>query len=140
MYIALRTLAGILIGIIVTIVLVVAVEFLSSVVHPFPEDFGGSEEEVCQHVERCPHWVLAMAVAAWTIAAFAGAWTAQRLGNLCSFAVVSLLVLAALVMNLSMLPYPIWFKIATLLAIPIAMAAGGRLATRNKTEGAGGSK
>jgi hypothetical protein len=121
------------------IVLVVAVELFSAVVHPFPEDFGGTTEEMCRHVERYPHWVLALVVAAWAVAAFAGTWTAKSLGNLCSFAIVGLLLLAALVFNLSQLPYPIWFKIVNLLVIPAAILAGGRLATRKQTVGIGES-
>jgi hypothetical protein len=124
----------------VAFVLVVAVELFSAVVHPVPEDFGGTTEEMCRHVERYPHWVLALVVAAWAVTAFVGTWTARRLGNLCSFAIVSLLLLAALVFNISKLPYPMWFKIGNLLAIPAAIVAGGRLATRNKTVGIGESK
>src|SRR5262245_13950695 len=138
MYIALRTLAGTLVGMLVAFVLIVAVELFSNVVHPYPEGFGGTTEEVCQHVERYPHWVLAVAVAAWAVTAFAGAWTAKRLGNLYSFAIVGLLLLALLVFNISHLPYPMWFMIANLIAIPAAIVAGGRLSTRNKTAGVGG--
>ena len=72
MYIALRTLAGILVGLFVAFVMVVAVELASAVVHPLPEDFGGTEEEMCRHVERYPHWVLALVVAAWSVTAFVG--------------------------------------------------------------------
>jgi hypothetical protein len=114
----------------VAFVLVVAVELISAVVHPLPEDFGGTTEEMCQHVERYPHWVLALVVAAWAVTAFVGTWTAKRLGNLWSFAIVGLLLLAALVSNISMLPYPMWFKIVNLFVIPAAIVAGGRFATK----------
>jgi len=46
------------------------------------------------------------------------------------------LLLAELVSNLSMLPYPIWFKIANLVAIPTAAIAAGGLSRRHKTAGA----
>jgi hypothetical protein len=124
---------------IVAFILVVAVEFVSAVVHPLPEDFGGTMEEMCRHVERYPHWVLALAVAAWAGTAFASTWTAKKMGNVYSFAIVGLLLLAALVFNISTLPYPMWFKIANLLAIPAAIVAGGRLSTRNRTAAIGES-
>jgi len=104
--------------------LVVAVEMFSAVVHPFPEDFGGTTEEVCRHVERYPPWVLAVVVPMWAAAAFAGVWIAGKLGNLFSSTIVGLLLLAALVFNLSMLPYPLWFKISNLLAVPAAVLIG----------------
>ncbi|HEX6986631.1 MAG TPA: hypothetical protein VF170_14715 [Planctomycetaceae bacterium] len=115
--------------------LVVAVELFSAVVHPFPEDFGGTPEEVCRHVERYPHWVLAVVVPMWAVAALVGTWTAQSIGNPYSSAAVGLLVLAALVCNISMLPYPTWFKVANLLVIPAAALAGIRLSMRRKTAG-----
>lgn len=134
---ALRTLAAVLTALLVAIILIVAVEFLSNVVHPLPENFGGTPEEMCQHVERIPHWVLAVAVAAWAAIAFVGTWIATRMGNLFAFAIVSVLLLAALVFNISMLPYPVWFKVANLLAIPAAIVAGGRCSIRRKAPGTG---
>jgi cytochrome bd-type quinol oxidase subunit 2 len=137
---ALRTLAAILAGMFVAFILVVAVEFFGAVVHPLPEHFQGTMEEMCRHVERFPTWVLAVVVPAWGVAAFAGAWTARRNGNLWSFAIVGLLLLAALVLNISKLPYPMWFKIVNLLVIPGAIVLGGRLAIRRKTAGMGEAK
>jgi hypothetical protein len=76
-----RTLAAVLAGLLVLFILVGAVELFSAVVHPLPEDFGGTTEEMCQHVERYPLWVLAVVVPAWAVAAFVSTWTARRLGT-----------------------------------------------------------
>src|SRR5579862_4514442 len=108
---AMRNVVGIAIALVVAFVLVVAVEMFSAVVHPFPEGFGGTMEEMCKHVERYPHWVLAAVVPMWAAAALAGAWTAGKIGSTYSAAAVGLLLFAAAVLNISMLPYPIWFKI-----------------------------
>ena len=137
MKVVLRFFAAVLAGLLVLFLLVAAVEFFSAVVHPFPEGFRGTTEEICQHVERYPPWVLAAVVAMWGVAALASVWMAQKIGNLYSSATVGLLLLAALVLNLSMAPYPMWFKIANLLVIPVAVLAGGRLATRRKAASAG---
>lgn len=118
---ALRTLAAIFAGMLVSFILVIAVEMFSAVVHPFPTDFGGTEAEICAHVERYPAWVLAVVVPLWAATAFAGVWTARRIGNLISASIVGLFILAALVFNISMLPYPLWFKSAMLLAAPAAI-------------------
>jgi hypothetical protein len=130
---ALLTLVAVLAGLGVALVLVVAVELVSAVVHPVPTDFGGTMEEMCEHVKRIPVWVLALVVPAWGSAAFASAWTAQRIGNVGSWAIVGSLLLAALVFNISSLPYPMWFKIANLLVIPVAMDVGRRLSIHRKT-------
>jgi hypothetical protein len=134
-YTALRTLAAILVGMLLAFVVVVAVEFFGGVVHPLPGDFGGTTEEMCRHVEAYQSWVLAVVVPAWAFAAFVGTWAAKRIGNVYSFTIVGLLLLAGLVLNLSMLPYPLWFKIACLVAIPAAVVIGGRVATRSKSAG-----
>jgi hypothetical protein len=130
---ALRVIAAVFAGLLVSFILVVALELFSAVVHPLPADFGGTMEEMCRHVERYPAWVLAVAALAWAVTALAGTWTAQRIGNVYSAAIVGLLLLAALVFNVSKLPYPMWFKVATLLLIPAAIVAGSRLAMRCST-------
>src|SRR5262245_19836352 len=136
---ALRTVAAVIAGLLVAFLLVSAVELLSNVVYPVPEDFGGTMEEMCRHVENYPNWILAVAVLLWGVTALVSTWIAQRIGNVYSAAIVGLILLAALVLNVSMLPYPIWFKIANLLVIPAACIAGGRTA-RSRTSADAGDK
>jgi hypothetical protein len=124
---ALRNLAAVCVGMLVAFFLLVGVELFSAVVHPLPPNFGGSQEEMCQHVANYPQWVLGVVVPLWAITAFVGTWTAGKIGSLYASLTVGLVLFAALVLNMSMLPYPIWFKIANLLVIPIAIFAGGRL-------------
>jgi MFS family permease len=131
----LRTLAAIIAGMIVALVFVVAVELFSAVVHPVPPDFGGTMEEMCQHVSRYPHWVLALVVLAWGAGAFVSTWTAERIGNRGSALFTGLLLLAAVVFNISQLPYPNWFKIVILLVIPTAIVLGSRSPIRRKAIG-----
>lgn len=125
----LRSFAAVVAGLTVAFILVIAVELFSAVVHPLPEGFGGTTEEMCQHVARYPQWVLAVVVPAWAVAALVSTWTARRLGNFYSSAIVGLLLLAAVVLNISMLPYPTWFKITNLLVTPTTILAGGRLSS-----------
>ena len=113
----------------------VVVELFNPVVHPFPPDFGGTMEEMCQHVARYPNWVLALVVPAWGLAAFVSTWTANKIGNRGSAIVVGLLLVTALVSNIRMLPYPVWFKVICLLAIPAALVLGGLPSGRRKPLG-----
>ena len=123
---ALRAVAAVIAGMLVAFVLVIAVELFSALVHPFPPGFGGTKEEICQHVERYPQWVLAVAVVAWGATVFISTWTAKRISGRGSALVVGFLLFAAVAFNLSMLPYPIWFKIANLLVFPAAIGWGSR--------------
>ncbi|MGD9855850.1 MAG: hypothetical protein AB7U20_12970 [Planctomycetaceae bacterium] len=109
---------------------VVLVELFSAVVHPFPEGFTSTQEEMCRHVERYPHWVLAVVVVAWWGTAFVSVFAARRLGNRASGLVVSGLLFSALAFNVLMLPYPMWFKAATLATFPLASIAAIRTPER----------
>jgi hypothetical protein len=117
----------------VAFILVVAVELFGALVHPVPPDFSGTMEEMCQHVERYPNWVLALVVPAWAGTALAGTWIAGRLGSRGCAVVVGLLLLTALVLNISMLPYPIWFKVASVTASASAGVAGVYRSSRRGT-------
>lgn len=119
---ALWFVGGIIGGALVAFILAIAVEFFSAIVHPFPEDFGGTPEEMREHVARYPDWVLAVVVLFWGATAFAATWTANRIGGRGAAIVVGVLLVAAVVFNVSMLPYPIWFEIASVSAIALAAA------------------
>ena len=125
-----RAVGAIVAGTFVAFILVVAMELFSEVVHPVPPDFGGTMDEMCRHVERYPHWVLAVGVLAWASTAFASTWIAGRLGNRGCALFIGLLLLTALICNISTLPYPIWFKVASLITIPSAIVAGLYLSSR----------
>ena len=106
-------------------------EVVSSIVHPFPADVDPTDQEAIKaHVARCPAWVLAMAVVAWGLTTFLSAWLATRLGTGRHFAhgvVVGLILLALVVLNMSLLPYPIWFWVANLVGFPLGFSLGAML-------------
>ncbi|HRP62492.1 MAG TPA: hypothetical protein PK400_04295 [Phycisphaerales bacterium] len=119
----LRSAGAIVVGLVVASILVVAIEFLSLTVHPLPEDFNKeSLEDLREYVENCPSWVFAAAIPMWGLTAFISTWITGRLGNRASAAILGLFLLSMVLLNISMVPYPIWFKIAA--PIAIALAAG----------------
>ncbi len=133
-----RILLGVVAGMGLAFVLVVAVELFSSAVHPFPPNFDGN---ISEHVRRYPHWILAVVVLAWGATAAAAAWGATRIGGRAAGIVVALLLAWGLVFNLTMLPYTLWFKIAMFCAFPIACLAGiryGRIDQAARSFGASG--
>lgn len=127
-----RSIGAIVAGLLVAFILVIAVELFSSVVHPIPADFDGSMEQMCEHVARYPNWVLAVVVVAWGGTALAGTYIAGRLGNRWSALVVGLLLVTAVAFNVSMLPYPAWFKAVIMIAVPAAALAGMYLSGRRE--------
>ena len=131
-----RNMAAVFLGLAVGFVIVMATEFFGNVTHPFPPDADPSDFETCvAHVARFPAWVLACVIPLWGLACFGSAWTATRLGtnrNWVNGFVVASLLYAAAICNLTMLPYPIWFKVGTALALPLSGFLGSLLA-RGKT-------
>lgn len=123
---ALLTMVAVVAGLALALVLVIAVELFSAVVHPVPPGFTGTMDEMCQHVARYPHWVLAVAVLAWSATAFASTWIATRIGNRWGGLIVILLLTLAIVFNVTKLPYAMWFKVVMLSCFPVACYLGYR--------------
>ncbi len=126
---ALRIVLAVVAGMALAFALVVAVEFFSSVVHPFPANFDGN---IPEHVRRYPGWVLAVVVLMWGATAAAATWVASRIGRRLAGALVTLLLASALAFNLSMLPYVTWFKVAMPAAFFVACLLGIRTGTRSR--------
>ena len=128
--ILLRTSAAFLVSLLVTFLLIFGVEVFSNVVHPLPVGTDLTHDTICLHVANYPAWILAVVVPMWGGTATIGTWIAQRIGNVYSAAALGVLLVSGVALNLSMLPYPIWFKSVTLLVVPLAAIAGSRLANR----------
>jgi hypothetical protein len=121
-----RGLCSIVAGVLLAFVQIIAVEYVSTLAHPFPADFNHTTEEMCKHVARYPDWVLALVVPAWGGTTFVSTWVTKTIGNRGCGTFIGLLMLAAVCFNIAMLPYPIWFKVANLIAIPAAIYFGLR--------------
>jgi hypothetical protein len=126
---ALRIVLAVVAGMAVAFALVVAVEFFSSIVHPFPANFDGN---IPAHVRRYPGWVLAVVVLMWGATAAAATWVASRIAGRLAGALVTLLLASALAFNLSMLPYVMWFKAAMPAAFFVACLLGIRTGSRRR--------
>jgi hypothetical protein len=128
MKLGIRTLFAVVVGMALAFALVVAVEWFSAVVHPFPVDFNGNLGE---HVRRYPPWVLGVVVLAWGATAAAATWVASRVGNRLAGGIVAALLAWALIFNLTMLPYTMWFKVVMFSVFPIACLIGIRYGRRS---------
>ena len=126
-----RSVGSVSVGLMVALILVIGVEGVSSILHPFPPGVDPTDLEVCKaHVARYPTGVLALVVLAWGMAVFVSSWVATRLGtgrHLAHGIVVGSMLLAAVVFNMAMLPYPNWFWV-NLIVFPIACFAGAKRA------------
>jgi hypothetical protein len=122
---------AVLAGLVVAMLMIVVVEIPGSIVHPFPPGVDPTDIEVCRaHVANYPAWILMAVVAVWGLIAFAGAWVATRLGtgrHPAHGIMVGLILLALAVMNMSMLPYPVWFWAGNVIGLPVGFTCGAKL-------------
>ncbi|MBY0526247.1 MAG: hypothetical protein K2R98_22835 [Gemmataceae bacterium] len=136
-----RSVGAVLIGLVAAVFLIVVVEVASSIAHPFPADVDPSDYEACKaHVARFPAWVLLLVVLAWGLTTFLSAWLATRLGSGRHRAhgiVIGSILLALAIMNMSMLPYPIWFWASNLALFPLGTYWGARLGGPRPSTGGG---
>ena len=126
-----RSVAALVVSCIAALVLVIAVEGIGAVFHPFPPGADPNDIEVCKtHVSRSPGWLLGVVVILWGATALVASYVATRLGSgrhpLHGYA-IGLLLLAAVGFNMWLLPYPKWFEVANLVCFPLATYYGARL-------------
>lgn len=127
----LRSIGAVIAGLVVAMILIIAVEGISAVFHPFPPDVDPADYEACKaHVANYPTWVLVVATLGWGATVFLSSWLATRLGTgrhpAHGIVVGSLLCLAAAA-NIVMLPYAVWFEVGCPVLLPLCYIAGAWL-------------
>lgn len=128
----LRGVLGFALGVVTALAMLIAVELFSAVVHPFPEGFDNSPDAMCRHVANYPGWVLAVVVPMWALVAWAASGAARGVGGRGAAGVLALLLLLAVVFNVSMLPYPLWFRVLAVLAVGLGGAMAWRAPNPNR--------
>ncbi|HEX9964452.1 MAG TPA: hypothetical protein VGB04_05655 [Allosphingosinicella sp.] len=105
-----RIVMGVVAGIVVAFLCVFAVEFVAHGLYPPPAGLdAGDPAGQARLMEAIPAAAKAMVLAAWFIGALAGAWTANRIaGRSLAGWIVALLVIAAGIATMAMIPHPAW--------------------------------
>lgn len=124
----LRSVGAVIAGLAAAMVFIVGTEVVGLAVHPFPPGVDSHDPEVCKaYIVKLPADGYVIAVAGWGLAVLSGTWVATRLGagrHPAPGLVVGSILLAAALMNMLMLPYPIGFWIANLVVFPAATYLG----------------
>ena len=132
----LRSMSAVIAGLIVAGVFVIGVEWMSSILHPFPPGADPTDLETCRaHVARYPAGVLMLASLGWGLGTLASSWVATRLGPRRRAAhgiAIGLILLALAVANMAVLPYPAWFWILNLIVFPAGCFFGTTLGRARK--------
>lgn len=124
----LRTILAVFAGLIVAVVTMLALEYVGmSLFPPPPGTRLDNEADLAALMASAPTGKLAWVLMGWTLAAFVGGWIAARLSKQhrpAAAITVGVLIVAGVILNVSMLPHPLWMTIAgVLLPIPAAWLA-----------------
>lgn len=125
-----QNIGALLLSVVVAIFLLAGIEWIGTILHPFPADFAGTREEVAQHVANYPTGGLFVGGLGWAITMFIATWLATRLSSNRHSAYgigLGLLLLGGAIFNMAMLPYPFWYWLLNLILLPLGIYFGVRL-------------
>lgn len=135
--IVLQNIGAILLSMFVAILLLAGIEWIGTILHPFPADFAGTREEVVEHVANYPSFGLFVGGIGWVITMFIAAWLATRINanRHPAYGIgIGLLFFAGAVFNMSMLPYPLWYWALNLIMLPAAIYFGCFVGKHSETQ------
>lgn len=124
----LRTILGILAGVVVAFVVLMGLEMAGHAAMPPPAGLDPADpEDLKEMVAAASTAAKAWVVFAWFAAVVAGGWVARRLSRKgwAGWVIAGLIVLGG-VANLVMIPHPLWMQIGAI-AVPLM---GGWIVTR----------
>jgi hypothetical protein len=127
----LQSTGAILLSLVAALFSVAGLEGLSTILHPWPTDFAGTSEEIAMQVETYPTWAVAgLGGVGWGGPRVVSAWLATRLGSnrkpIHGY-FIGVILISAVIFNVSMLPYPTWFSLMNMVVLPTALYFGVRL-------------
>jgi hypothetical protein len=130
-----RSILGVVAGAVVAFIGVMVIEAVGMKVYPPPPGLDpNNPESIRAMMKDIPAGALGFVLAGWVVGTLAGAAVAARIATrspMVPAMIVGVLLLAAGVANLVMIPHPLWFTVASVVAILPAAYAGGRLGRRS---------
>ncbi len=127
-----RIVMGVVAGVVVAFLCVFAVEYVGHGLYPPPPGLDASNPaDQARLMDAMPAAAKAMVLLAWFVGALAGAWTANRIaGRSLAGWIVALLVIAAGIATMVMIPHPAWMWAGGILLPLIAGWIADRLSAR----------
>jgi hypothetical protein len=129
-----RSVLAVIVGLVVASVIITAFEIVNSQVYPLPPGVDPTDQEALRAVAKdIPTGAFVLVIAGWAAGALAGAWSAGRIAGrspLVHGLVVAVLLLTFGVINMLLIPHPLWVWLVGIVAFLGCGYAGARLATR----------
>ena len=126
-----RTIAAVVAGVVGGGILITLVQIGGNTLFPPPEGMDTSNmESIREHMDQIPLASLLWVLLSYAVGCFAGGFLATRIartGTLTPALSVGIVFFLFGIMNLIMLPHPVWFMIASQATYIAAAWAGGRM-------------
>ena len=137
----LRSVLAVIAGLVAAMFFIVGTEAVWAVVYPPAPGVDLHDMEACKaHIAQLPADAYVIAAAGWGLAVLAGTWVATRIGagrHPAHGIVVSLILSAAALMNMLMLPYPALFWGLNVVAFPVCTHLGTKWGRGRSSAGRG---
>ena len=127
-----RTIAGVVVGVVVAWLTIMLAEFASAPLHPMPAGLDmRNPESVAAFVATLPASALLLVLSGWVLGGLVGGYVAASISRKPRPALtVGVVIVLGVIANAVMIPHPMWMTIAgVLLPVPAAWL-GAKLATR----------
>ena len=128
-----KSVVAVILSLAAAIFLFMVIKGISSILHPWPQDFAGTFEEISHQVKTYPFWVLALlGGVGYGATMLICSFIATRLGHNRSpwhGCGVSVVLFSMVVFNMTQLPYPTWFWVLMFTVLPPAAYCGTKFAS-----------
>ena len=126
---------AVILSIAAAIIVFMVIESVSSILHPWPEDFAGTMEEIAHQVETYPVWVLALlGGVGYGTTMLICTFIATRVGhnrNPWHGYGAGAFLFTMVLFNMTQLPYPTWFWVTEFTVLPLAAYFGTKIGAEN---------
>jgi len=131
-----KEILSVLAGVITGIIVVMAGDFIAHSVFTTPETIDYNDKEALKvMMANIPVAMYAMMLAFWCLSSFLGGLVAGKINPGAwkrSSLITGVMLMAAAITNLIMLPHPMWMVVATVLLYLPCAYAGGSMANRKR--------
>lgn len=127
---AVRGVVAVILGCLLAFAITFVIEGINSQVHPLPPGTDLADPaSVKAAMAAMPAAALGVVLAGWFVSVLAGAWLAAHLAKPAGWPplTVGVLLFAAAVANMLMIPHPVWFWVIAVAIYPVATWLGARL-------------
>ena len=127
-----RKILAVVIGLIAGGFVIMAIESINMLLYPYPEDLSSTEkpEAFMEYLNSLPISALITVLFAHIAGAFAAGALSTKIGqaeNLYLAMICGAILLVGAVVNLYLIPHPVWFMIVNVLTIVPAAIFGGKV-------------